>query len=455
MRTALSESRHSVANQTPDWRRVARRVDVACPDARQPAYRAVAGLVESGDLGTFHTAFYHDPARPRARWLRRWSRQAHARLQARLERRFDAAIPPAFVASHPWVDAAIAAENRLAGTPLRRQIACWRTRKFDRDLAASLQANRPDALLIFSDVGSESTLPLCRKLAVPVVLSVVHGAPDDERDLLDREAREAPEFFPLYLGDGRLDLKELDWLHERRRREARLADLILVPSRHLAARLQAGGIPADRIRVVPYAADLERFRPASKRDHAHTCTFVFAGGITQRKGLKYLLDAWRRVYRPGWRLHLVGAPPRSMGPLTDLLEQPGLRLVGPVAHGEMPARLAAADVFVFPSLFEGSAVVTYEALACGLPSIVTAESGAVARDGVDGLVVPAADSAALARAMARLGSDFELRAAMAASARRRAEEFTWKRYQRDIAQAIDAVSSRQTGITTGCPPTCY
>ena len=54
--------------------------------------------------------------------------------------------------------------------------------------------------------------------------------------------------------------------------------------------------------------------------------------------------------------------------------------------------MAAADVFAFPSLFEGSAVVTYEALACGLPSVVTPESGSVARDGVDGFVVPSGDA---------------------------------------------------------------
>ena len=59
--------------------------------------------------------------------------------------------------------------------------------------------------------------------------------------------------------------------------------------------------------------------------------------------------------------------------------------------------MAAADVFVFPSLFEGSAVVTYEALACGLPSIVTPNAGSVVRDGVDGFHVPAGDVGASPR----------------------------------------------------------
>src|SRR5262249_3767339 len=110
--------------------------------------------------------------------------------------------------------------------------------------------------------------------------------------------------------------------------------------------------------------------------------------------------------------------------------------LGRVSHAEVPARMAAADVFVFPSLFEGSAVVTYEALACGLPSIVTPNAGAVVRDGVEGFVVPPRDVAALADRMERLGSDLQLRATCAAAARARALEFDWPRYHAVLAHAI-------------------
>ena len=140
--------------------------------------------------------------------------------------------------------------------------------------------------------------------------------------------------------------------------------------------------------MIPYAADTTRFRPLAEKRHEATCTFLFAGGITQRKGIKYLLEAWRRVRRPGWKLQLVGALPLDPGPLTAYLGE--VEHLGRVAHAEMSSLLAAADVFVFPSLFEGSAVVTYEALACGLPSIVTPGAGAVVRDGCEGVpMVPA------------------------------------------------------------------
>jgi glycosyltransferase involved in cell wall biosynthesis len=107
--------------------------------------------------------------------------------------------------------------------------------------------------------------------------------------------------------------------------------------------------------------------------------------------------------------------------------------------------MASADVFVFPSLFEGSAVVTYEAMACGLPSVVTPNAGSVARDGVEGFEVPARDVSQLAERMARLGNDPELRARMSAAARRRAEAFDWPRYHQAVnAVARELISERET-----------
>jgi glycosyltransferase involved in cell wall biosynthesis len=129
-----------------------------------------------------------------------------------------------------------------------------------------------------------------------------------------------------------------------------------------------------------------------------------------------------------------------LGPLLTDVE-----LLGRVGHAEMPARLAAADVFVFPSLFEGSAVVTYEALACGLPSVVTPAAGSVVRDGVEGFEVPPGDVAALADRMERLGLDAELRRRMSAAARARALEFDWPRYHAAVVAAVEEVVAAASG----------
>lgn len=406
---------------------------VGCPDSRPPAYQAVAGLARSGMLSEFRTSYYYREPNVAATLGRKLVPGAFTRIERKLRRRQLDEIPSDRVHGSLFVDLAHLVENRARGSS-RRRAALWRTRAFDRSLGLAVSRQRPDALLIFSDVGSEFAIPACREQGVPSILSVVHGDVLEEQAVLAREADRAPDFFPIYLADGPVDREEMDWLHARRLKEQSEANVLLVPSNHLARRLEERGVPRERIRVIPYAADTERFRPDPEKRFDGRCTFLFAGGITQRKGIKDLLDAWNLVRRPGWTLQLLGALPRDPGPLAGSLHI--VEWLGQVGHAEMPSRMASADVFVFPSLFEGSAVVTYEALASGLPTITTPEAGSVVRDGLDGFLVPSADPEALAERMERIGTDPELRAEMARSARSRSLEYDWTRYQDSIEQVV-------------------
>jgi hypothetical protein len=412
------------------------QVVVACPDARPPAYQAAVGLALAGRLDRLVTGFYYRGHGPLSELARQLLPCQFSRIRKKLGRRHERKIPVERVESAWSFDASLAAETRLATRwpAAQHALARLRTEHFDRVVAQSIRRRPPNAAVIFSDVGSEFALPTCRELGVRSILSMVHGDVREEKEVLEREAAESPDFFPIYLGDGKLDLEALDWLHERRLRDIERADRILVPSEHIAEALARHGTPRERIAVIPYAADTRRFQPLPEKRPGESCTFLFAGGITQRKGIKYLLEAWRKVRRPGWKLQLLGALPSDLGPLTRYLDE--VEHLGRVAHSEMPTKMAEADVFVFPSLFEGSAVVTYEALACGLPSVVTPEAGSVVRDGVDGLVVPSRDVELLAQAMERLGTDRELRAGMAVSSRQRAEEFGWPRYHAALNEAV-------------------
>jgi glycosyltransferase involved in cell wall biosynthesis len=270
---------------------------------------------------------------------------------------------------------------------------------------------------------------------------MVHGDVREEQELLEREETSSPEFMPIYLGSNSLDCILLQWLHERRLCDLALADRVLVPSQHIAETLIQYGTPASKICVIPYAADCRRFVPSADKTHGSECTFLFAGGISHRKGIKYLLEAWQRIRRPGWRLQLLGPLPANLGPLEPYL--PLVESLGRVSQSEMPARMASADVFVFPSLFEGSAVVTYEALAAGLPSVVTPSAGSVIRDGIEGFIVPPSQIDDLARCMEQLGNDHELRVRMARAARLRALEFDWPRYHESLLSAVEEALNQE------------
>jgi alpha-maltose-1-phosphate synthase len=412
---------------------------VACPDARPPAYQAVIGLHRAGRLRKFLTACYYDPGSRLATVARRLVPGRFSRIERTLLRRHDPEIPRAGVQSVPSFDMLLQLEARYgASRPgVARALARWRTKYFDRRLARTIDRVRPLVLFAFSDVGSMAALPLCRRLGIKTIVSMVHGDVREEQGVLARETVSSADFMRIYLGNGALDMELLAWLHERRLCDLALADRVLVPSCHIAETLVRHGTPAGKVRVVPYAADCRRFRPLAGKRHGPECTFLFAGGISHRKGIKYLLEAWRRIRRPGWRLELLGPLPADLGPLEPYLEI--IEPLGRVAHALMPVRLASADVFVFPSLFEGSAVVTYEALACGLPSIVTPNAGSVVRDGSEGFVVPCSEVDSLAERMAQLGNRPELRARMAQAARTRALEFDWPCYHEAVIGAVDDV----------------
>ncbi|RLA88872.1 MAG: glycosyltransferase family 1 protein, partial [Deltaproteobacteria bacterium] len=98
-------------------------------------------------------------------------------------------------------------------------------------------------------------------------------------------------------------------------------------------------------------------------------------------------------------------------------------------------------VFCFPSLDEGSAKVTYEAMACGLPVIVTPEAGAVARPQMEGIIVPCQTIEPLMAALTQFYEDRGLAAEMGLRARRRAEQFTWEHYQASLVAFYRRVRS--------------
>jgi glycosyltransferase involved in cell wall biosynthesis len=114
-----------------------------------------------------------------------------------------------------------------------------------------------------------------------------------------------------------------------------------------------------------------------------------------------------------------------------------VEVVGAVPRDQVCGHLQWADVFLLPSICEGSATVVYEALASGLPVICTPNTGSVVRHGTDGWIVPAGDTCCIVECLRRLATDKELLAYQARNARQRATEFDLARYGHRLVQLID------------------
>ncbi|MCC6904787.1 MAG: glycosyltransferase family 4 protein, partial [Anaerolineae bacterium] len=203
------------------------------------------------------------------------------------------------------------------------------------------------------------------------------------------------------------------------------ADSITVCSEAVARSLREGGVPDHRIHLTPLGFDPTRFSPGEKPDQ--TFRVMFVGLICLRKGVQYLLEAFRRLNLPDAELVLVGW--KGSDSQTFLPRYEGsYRYIPFVPQAELPNLYRSASVLVLPSIEEGFGMVVYEAAACGVPSIITENVGATIRDGLDGSVVPIRDVDALAARLLALYENEGLRYEMGCSAQAYVRQYTWDAY---------------------------
>ena len=175
---------------------------------------------------------------------------------------------------------------------------------------------------------------------------------------------------------------------------------------------------------------------------------LFVGRLVREKGVRVLLDAWRRAQLgEGAVLALAGE-----GPLRAEVERagPDVQALGFVPRDHLPSLYAAADVLVLPSVrtetfLEPWGLVVNEAMHQGRPVLVTdavgAAAGGLVRDGRNGLVVPQGDAGALALRLRTLAHNPGLRAGLGAEARQDVAPFTYSAWVAGMRQGLAAVGA--------------
>jgi glycosyltransferase involved in cell wall biosynthesis len=147
--------------------------------------------------------------------------------------------------------------------------------------------------------------------------------------------------------------------------------------------------PQERILVVPNGVDARTFRPAART--GDSLRVLSVARLVGGKGLEYLVRACSELRNDGVSLTLVGGGPDEPN-LRRLARESGsdnIRFAGTVPHDRIADHYRHADVFVLPSLSEGLSNSVLEAMACGLPLLLTDTSGTqqMLRDGVNGFVI--------------------------------------------------------------------
>ena len=341
---------------------------------------------------------------------------------ARLKRE---GLPHPLVQTFPWIHTPEAVLHRLGvqshrlydqlGYANALAFDTWTNRRLERLNPA------PDALIAISG----SSLLAGRNLQRRGGLFICDRGSSHQRY---QEALVSEEFARWGVTTPVSDLR--DTIREEAIYEA--ADAITVPSHFAARSFIEMGVPAEKVHVIPYGVRLENFTPTTPAPAiSERFEVLFAGQVSLRKGVPYLLEAFAKLRHPNKRLRIIGAVQPDLAPILQRLSQANVEFLGVLPQPELARLMSSSHVLVLPSIEEGLALVQGQAMACGCPVIATTNTGAedLFTNEVEGYIVPIRDPAAITARLQQLADDPNLHSQLRAACLQRVHHLGgWHHY---------------------------
>jgi glycosyltransferase involved in cell wall biosynthesis len=298
---------------------------------------------------------------------------------------------------------------------------------FDRAVGRGLKPEM-DAVIGYQGA-TTTTFRLAHKRHVPTVLDYPISHFEEVERVLGEEVKRVPAYAHTLQGPF-----YEPWRKRRYAEEIAIADRIIMVSSYHQRTFEEAGVEPSRLFMAHFGVDLDLFSPGPPRDDG-VFRVLFCGSITQRKGISYLVDAFRRAELENAELVFAG---RAVGSREPWINEPRLRHIDALPRPKLPDVYRSADVIVLPSLIEGFPSTPLEGMACGLPAIVSENTFGhdVIEDGVDGWVTPIRDADSIAAKLRLLYEDRNRQRRMAKAARRKAEQFTWAAYGEQLRAGL-------------------
>lgn len=290
-------------------------------------------------------------------------------------------------------------------------------------------------------------LPTLRKKC-PAYVMTLHGLEERRIHAMTREARKGRAY---HFGFRNRALHRLYHL-PRFYLSIKTADHAICVGREAWTLLQLKyNLDTDQVSYAPNGVDCRFFISRENRS-TNGARLLYAGTFLDQRGIFYLRDAMRALSKrlPDLRLTIAGCGSSADEVLSffgsDL--HPFLDVRTMVPHEEMPALFAQNDIFVFPTVMEGTPLVVQEAMAAGMAVVTTETCGMIdlVENEYSGLLIPPANSGALENAVTRLALDPELRTRLGCAAQQTMNRFTWARAARIVEVAFVSALRRRGKI---------
>lgn len=372
-----------------------KKVTIAHLGARKH-YQEPILLHEWGMLDTFYTDFY-----ARNNWLNNQLRkpQLYSKLPKYLKKmvsRYTPELNTAKVVDFPFLGIDFFLDRTKSQNLGRFSSLIKTSSNFCNKI---VEEGLTDADVIYSFCGvSLEIFEYAKSQGIKCILDQVIA----ERNLWGKLLKEEFEQWQNWEQKGFILDESYQQLKERETQEQKLAHHIICGSEFVKKSLIQAHIPQEKITVLPLAKLPPVINKTSQKNvivkskNSQPLNILFVGKVELRKGIPYLLDALAKINgKIPFTCKVVGKINLNQEIVTKY--QGLCEFTGLVSRTEVVNFYQWADVFVFPSICEGSAMVTYEALMAGVPIITTENSGSIVRNGIDGYIVPMKDSSAIAQ----------------------------------------------------------
>ncbi len=355
-------------------------------------------------------------------------------IEALLLKRRASGLDDSFVEQYPWFEFfSFAIRKLFKNQTLNSHLVYFQNRMFDKWVATKLPSLNFDIYIGYEGSSLES-FRVCKKTKKHCVLDLASSHWKFKKMVYDTENSISNQSTALFNKINLLKSKELE-----------LADTILIPSSYSKDSLSFGGVVNKNIVQIPYGVDTEKFFLKENYNKTKKLSLLYVGAISYAKGVHYLLKAFKELNLKDAELVLIGncVNRELVDNYKDLITYYKY-----LPHEELIYYYQSADVLLMPSLDDSFGFVVLEAMACGTPVIVSANTGSkdLIQNGYNGFIVPVKNIQVLKDKIMVFYKNRNETEIMGKQARKTVENYSWQVYREKLRSAINQIIDKQSTL---------
>ena len=304
---------------------------------------------------------------------------------------------------------------------------------FDKKVAEYLLRHRGeiDAVFGYEDT-SRITFEVAKGLGIKCIYELPIGYWKAKESILDKQK----ELYPDWAITMSTTTESIEKL-KRKDSELSLADAVIVPSQFVKETLKYYPREIPKIQILQYGAPVVS-SVQHKTNKTEKLRLLFCGNLTQRKGLADVFEVYKKLDKKRFALTIIGN-----GKIDDCISlRENLKQVEhkkSVSHDELLHLMQQADIFLFPSHFEGFALVIFDSMSQGLPVMTTIVTSGPITNGYDGWIINPNDIDGMVLLLNYLEHNRDEIQKCSMNAKLTASKYSWDSYQQSLCHYLKTI----------------